>query len=56
MQQAEAKLLLNLLKRPNGDPLADHHHSYQHDKGFQPTRSRLSINFTHKTWPTCSVR
>ncbi len=33
---SEAKFMLPFLTESNGTPLADHHHGYQHDRGFQP--------------------
>lgn len=33
---SEAKFMLTFLKDSSGAPLADHHHGYQHDRGFQP--------------------
>jgi hypothetical protein len=33
---SEACFLLKFLNSPSGEPLADHHHGYQHDRGFQP--------------------
>ena len=32
----EAKFMLPFLNGSDGKPLADHHHGYQHDRGFQP--------------------
>jgi len=33
---SEAKFMLPFLTGSDGKPLADHHHGYQHDRGFQP--------------------
>jgi Protein of unknown function (DUF1552) len=33
---SEAKFMLGFLQDENGQPLKDHHHGYQHDRGFQP--------------------
>jgi hypothetical protein len=33
---SEAKFMLPFLMGSDGKPLADHHHGYQHDRGFQP--------------------
>jgi hypothetical protein len=33
---SEAKFMLPFLKGSDGKALADHHHGYQHDRGFQP--------------------
>jgi hypothetical protein len=33
---SEAKFMMPFLTEANGTPLADHHHGYQHDRGFQP--------------------
>lgn len=45
---SEAKFMLSFLKRGNGEALADHHHSYQHDKGFQPDALEIIYNFYAK--------
>lgn len=42
---SEAKFLLNFLERGNGETLADHHHAYQHDKGFQPDALEIIYKF-----------
>jgi hypothetical protein len=33
---SEAKFMMPFLSESGGTPLADHHHGYQHDRGFQP--------------------
>jgi hypothetical protein len=33
---AEAKFMLGFLQDSTGESLKDHHHGYQHDRGFQP--------------------
>ncbi len=33
---SEAKFQLGFLQDSQGNPLVDHHHGYQHDRGFQP--------------------
>jgi hypothetical protein len=45
---SEAKFLLNFVKRPNGDPLADHPHSYEHDP------DTLEIIYENSTRRSCS--
>jgi hypothetical protein len=42
---SEAKFSLSFLTGPDGKPLVDHHHSYQHDKGFQPGALEVIYNF-----------
>lgn len=42
---SEAKFLLGFLNDPTGKPLADHHHGYQHDRGFQPGALKIIYNF-----------
>jgi hypothetical protein len=41
----EAKFMLGFLKQSNGESLKDHHHGYQHDRGFQPEALELIYNF-----------
>lgn len=33
---SEANVMLSFLKDANGAPMNDHHHAYQHDRGYQP--------------------
>jgi len=42
---SEAKFLLTFLKAKNGNPLSDHHHGYQHDRGFQPEALEIIYNW-----------
>jgi hypothetical protein len=42
---SEAKFSHSFLTGPDGKPLVDHHHSYQHDKGFQPGALEVIYNF-----------
>lgn len=42
---AEAKFMLGFLKESNGQSLKDHHHGYQHDRGFQPEALELIYHF-----------
>jgi len=42
---SEAKFLLSFLKDGMGNALADHHHGYQHDRGFQPEALELIYHF-----------
>jgi hypothetical protein len=41
----EAKFMLGFLKESNGQSLKDHHHGYQHDRGFQPEALELIYHF-----------
>jgi hypothetical protein len=41
----EAKFMLGFLKESNGTSLMDHHHGYQHDRGFQPEALELIHHF-----------
>lgn len=41
----EAKFMLGFLKESNGTALKDHHHGYQHDRGFQPEALELIHRF-----------
>jgi hypothetical protein len=42
---SEAKFMLGFLKDGNGQPLKDHHHGYQHDRGFQPQSLEVIYKF-----------
>ena len=42
---SEAKFLLGFLNDTNGKPLVDHHHGYQHDRGFQPAALEIIYNW-----------
>lgn len=42
---SEAKFLLNFLKDEAGQPFKDHHHGYQHDRGFQAGSLEIIYNF-----------
>jgi Protein of unknown function (DUF1552) len=42
---SEAKFLLGFLKDNNGKALVDHHHGYQHDRGFQPGSLEVIYRF-----------
>lgn len=42
---SEAKFMLPFLKDSSGTPLADHHHGYQHDRGFQPEALTIIHNW-----------
>jgi hypothetical protein len=42
---SEAKFLLGFLKDSSGASLKDHHHGYQHDRGFQPQALELIYHF-----------
>jgi hypothetical protein len=42
---SEAKFMLGFLNDENGNPLTDHHHGYQHDRGFQPGSLEIIYNF-----------
>ncbi len=42
---SEANFLLKFLNSPTGEPLADHHHGYQHDRGFQPGALEVIYNW-----------
>jgi hypothetical protein len=42
---SEAKFLLGFLNDSTGKPLADHHHGYQHDRGFQPGALKVIYHF-----------
>lgn len=42
---SEAKFMLGFLQDDNGQPLTDHHHGYQHDRGFQPGSLEIIYNF-----------
>jgi hypothetical protein len=41
----EAKFMLGFLKDSMGTSLKDHHHGYQHDRGFQPQALELIYHF-----------
>lgn len=41
----EAKFMLGFLRDDNGQPLQDHHHGYQHDRGFQPGSLEIIHHF-----------
>lgn len=41
----EAKFMLGFLKDDSGESLRDHHHGYQHDRGFQPQALELIYHF-----------
>jgi hypothetical protein len=42
---SEAKFMLGFLQDDNGEPLRDHHHGYQHDRGFQPGSLEIIYTF-----------
>jgi hypothetical protein len=42
---SEAKFMLGFLKDGSGTPLKDHHHGYQHDRGFQPGALEVIYRF-----------
>jgi len=42
---SEAKFLLGFLKDSSGTSLKDHHHGYQHDRGFQPEALEIIYHF-----------
>jgi hypothetical protein len=42
---SEAKFMLPFLKGSDGKALADHHHGYQHDRGFQPGALEIIYNW-----------
>jgi hypothetical protein len=42
---AEAKFMLGFLKDNQGQTLKDHHHGYQHDRGFQPGALEVIYKF-----------
>lgn len=42
---SEAKFLLGFLKDNSGKALVDHHHGYQHDRGFQPGSLEVIYRF-----------
>ena len=42
---SEAKFLLGFLKDGTGASLKDHHHGYQHDRGFQPQALEIIYHF-----------
>lgn len=42
---SEAKFMLGFLQDGSGEPLRDHHHGYQHDRGFQPAALEIIYNF-----------
>ena len=42
---SEAKFMLGFLKDGAGNPLKDHHHGYQHDRGFQPQSLEVIYRF-----------
>jgi hypothetical protein len=42
---SEAKFMLGFLKDSTGSSLKDHHHGYQHDRGFQPEALELIYKF-----------
>jgi hypothetical protein len=41
----EAKFMLGFLQDTNGESLKDHHHGYQHDRGFQPGSLEVIYRF-----------
>jgi hypothetical protein len=41
----EAKFMLGFLNQSNGESLKDHHHGYQHDRGFQPEALEIIYHF-----------
>lgn len=41
----EAKFMLGFLNEPGGGSLKDHHHGYQHDRGFQPGALEVIYRF-----------
>jgi hypothetical protein len=41
----EAKFMLGFLKDSTGQSLKDHHHGYQHDRGFQPQALEIIYRF-----------
>ncbi len=45
---SEAKFMLGFLKDSSGQSLKDHHHGYQHDRGFQPEALEIIYNFYAK--------
>ena len=42
---SEAKFMLGFLQDSSGEPLRDHHHGYQHDRGFQPEAFEIIYEF-----------
>ena len=42
---SEAKFMLGFLKDGQGQSLKDHHHGYQHDRGFQPGALEIIYRF-----------
>jgi hypothetical protein len=42
---SEAKFMLGFLSDSTGESLKDHHHGYQHDRGFQPEALEIIYNF-----------
>jgi hypothetical protein len=42
---SEAKFMLGFLQDESGQSLVDHHHGYQHDRGFQPGSLEIIYNF-----------
>jgi hypothetical protein len=42
---SEAKFMLGFLKDSTGASLKDHHHGYQHDRGFQPEALEMIYKF-----------
>jgi hypothetical protein len=42
---SEAKFMLGFLQDDNGESLKDHHHGYQHDRGFQPGSLEIIYQF-----------
>jgi hypothetical protein len=42
---SEAKFMLGFLKDGQGQSLKDHHHGYQHDRGFQPDALEVIYRF-----------
>ncbi len=42
---SEAKFMLGFLQDQNGQALTDHHHGYQHDRGFQPGSLEVIYKF-----------
>jgi len=42
---SEAKFMLGFLKDSSGASLKDHHHGYQHDRGFQPQALEIIYTF-----------
>src|SRR5690606_17110189 len=42
---SEAKFMLGFLQDSSGESLKDHHHGYQHDRGFQPEALGIIYRF-----------